>query len=73
MQSTFYPTIAQTYGVPLDTRDVYTKCTSITLSLVLLSVFKKLTTISSGLANVDRSHSIPIHTINVHLPAREVD
>lgn len=26
MQSTFYPTVAQTYGVPLDTRDVFTKC-----------------------------------------------
>ena len=25
MQSNFYPTVAQTYGVPLDTRDVYTK------------------------------------------------
>lgn len=28
MQSTFYPTVAEEYGVPLDTRDVYTKCTS---------------------------------------------
>jgi len=26
MQSTFYPTVAQTYGVPLDTRNVFTKC-----------------------------------------------
>ncbi|KAE9367621.1 DUF1793-domain-containing protein [Stipitochalara longipes BDJ] len=25
MQSTFYPTVAQTYGVPLDTRNVFTK------------------------------------------------
>ncbi len=28
MQSAFYPTVAQEYGVPLDTRDVYTKCIS---------------------------------------------
>lgn len=26
MQSNFYPTISQTYGVPLDTRNVFTKC-----------------------------------------------
>jgi hypothetical protein len=26
MQSAFYPTVAQTYGVPLDTRNVVTKC-----------------------------------------------
>ena len=28
MQSTFYPAVAQTYGVPLDTRNVFTKCVS---------------------------------------------
>jgi hypothetical protein len=28
MQSAFYPTVAETYGVPLDTRNVYTKCTN---------------------------------------------
>jgi hypothetical protein len=28
MQSAFYPTVAQTYGVPLDTRNVFTKCIS---------------------------------------------
>jgi hypothetical protein len=26
MQSAFYPTVAQTYGVPLDTRSIVTKC-----------------------------------------------
>jgi hypothetical protein len=26
MQSAFYPTVAQTYGVPLDTRNIVTKC-----------------------------------------------
>jgi hypothetical protein len=28
MQSTFYPTVTEEYGVPLDTRNVYTKCKS---------------------------------------------
>lgn len=28
MQSAFYPTVAGKYGVPLDTRHSYTKCTS---------------------------------------------
>ncbi|KAF4625758.1 hypothetical protein G7Y89_g12403 [Cudoniella acicularis] len=36
MQSTFYPTVAQKYGVPLDTRNVYTKCMSFPTSSKLL-------------------------------------
>jgi hypothetical protein len=28
MQSNFYPTVAEKYGVPLDTRNLATKCTS---------------------------------------------
>jgi len=26
MQSAFYPTVANEYGIPLDTRNTYTKC-----------------------------------------------
>ena len=28
MRSAFYPTVAEEYGVPLDTRNAYTKCES---------------------------------------------
>jgi hypothetical protein len=39
MQSNFYPTVAQTYGVPLDTRNVYTKCKSPLHHSALISSF----------------------------------
>ena len=70
MQSAFYPTVAQTYGVPLDTRNVVTKCN---FSSFHSTPSSRLTINHSGLANVDRSHSFPLDESNVHLSARKVD
>ena len=62
MQSTFYPTVAQTYGVPLDTRNVFTKCKFPSL----LQRSNRLT-LRSGLANVDRGDCVAHYANNVHI------
>jgi hypothetical protein len=80
MQSTYYPTVAHTYGVPLDSRNVATKCKSsstlpyITLHSSPLTISNtELTFPTSRLGNVGRSHLFSLHKSNVHLQTRNLD
>ena len=70
MQNDWYPTIAQKYGVPLDTRNFVTKCMSLFPLLPPFKIKPKKTNTrppSSRLGNVDCSRSKPPHKKNVHL------
>lgn len=73
MQSKFYATVSQTYGVPLDTRDMCTKCTCHLYYQPLISHFISQLTYSSRLGDVVRIHCLLINATNVYLQARNLD